>query len=479
MRKSTIAVVAAALAVVAWKAPGYVEERQASPFALWELRAGTKFEDAEALIAREERRRFTCHAIVASSRLCTVQVTGIRGTLRSVVDGRGRIVLLDFHPDTASAVLREASRKTAAEWKLIRPGVSEDLGEAPSSVTITRWTTEDFRWIASTRYDGESTSPAFLKVVDAHAMERIAASGPLARLVLQANGLIDADQAELTATLMRFHQGLSTDTSHYTPIPARAPSTAPICEPVVPDLPIPGSDTRDATRSELMLIMESAIAATYPGWGLIVGERMWMTDPSGRPERVTLGPLANSSSHAVLAFPVVFPARAEVSETQRATLEPATHCRAPTEIVIARRASDGSFRDARRTAFDPDGLASKVARLDLITSDDAEAALLGVDYITAHASDRWSGWVSWIAGIPVDFADSAAHGVRVPIRYGFDIGKGEAKAEGTLVVTGRRAEGLEVTTLEQHPWGYASRTIVVSLDSAGAILGDELLTKLF
>ena len=479
MRKWIVAIVAAALAVVAWKTPGYVEKRRASPFALWELRAGMRFEQAESLMVREERRRFTCHVIVASSRLCTVQVTGIHGTVRSLVDGRDRIVLLAFHPDSASPVMREEGRKVAAQWKLIGPGASENPDNESPDATITRWTSEDFRWVASMRYDGESTSPTFLKVVDAHAMERIAASGPLARLVLEANGLLEADQLELAAALLRFRQGSGTDTSDFTPIPARAPGTAPLCEPVVPDLPIPGDDARDGMTSDLALMIESALAETYPGWRLILGSGTWMSDPSGRPERVSIGPQANSSSDAVLAFPVVFPARARVSADQRASLEPATHCRAPTEIVIARRAPDGSFRDARRLAFDPDGLASEVSQLDVIVSDDDAAAMLGVQYVTADASDRWSGWVAWMAGIPVVFTDSAAHGVRVPVRYAFDIGRGGASEAGTLVVTGRRDEGLELTTLERHQWGYASRTIVVPFDSAGAVSGAELLARLF
>lgn len=329
------------------------------------------------------------------------------------------------------------------------------------------------------RHTDSTPAPTSIRVADERAIERIALSGPLGRLVLQANGLVDAEEIDVAAAIMRLSQGAGADSADFTPMPALAPDAPAPCELPVPEIPVPDDDVRRAMGPEEARLLESSVAVAYPGWRLVIGRGLWMTDPAGRAERVTLEPRATSSSDAVLAFPIAFHARAVAAGEQAETLDPRVHCRAPSEIMVTRRTSDGGFRDARRIAFDEDALASQLTGLDVAASDDEISAVLGIEYVSAHATDLWSGWVAWTAAIPVAFAAADTRGLRIPMRYGFQLGKGDEEANGILLVTGRRDQGLELTTFDHHSWGVASRTLVVPLDSAGALRGTVLLGKLF
>jgi hypothetical protein len=393
------------------------------------------------------------------------------------VDEGDRLVVLRFHPDSASVVLREEGRKVAAEWGLVERGVTDAPDDVSGDTSVTRWRSDNRRWSASMRYGRLGAAPTIITVADEEAVERIAGAGPLARLVLQVNRLVDADEVEYTADLMRLATNPPVDDSSFTPTARRAGPELPLCEPVVAELPAPGTSTRDALTPAVASLLEAAVASAYPGWRLILGEGTWITDPSGRPERVFLGPLSFDSPDPMRLFTVHLPARAAVSNARARDLRPENHCHARADIVIARHWADGSFRDARRIAVEDEALGTEITEIDSPAMiDSADVALLGVQYAATYATERWSGGVIWQAAI---IADSAAGGLRIPMSYAFDAVEEATRKRGLIVVTGHPQGALEVTTLEQNAWGVATRTVVVPLDSSGALSGTTLLDKLF
>ncbi len=476
MRASTLGLILLVAAPVGWKGTEHFLKRRSAPFEIWQLRAGMPFADADELMLREEKHRFTCHTILGANRLCTVRVTGIHATLRALVDESDRIVVLRFHPDSASVLLREEGRKMAAEWNLVARGANELSDDVMGDSSVTRWRSGNRRWSASIRYGRLGNSPSIIAVADEQSVERIASSGPVARLVLQVNGLVDANELEYTAAVMRMANTPEVGDSSLTPGARRAGPPLALCEPLEADLPRPGSSTREALSPETASLFEAAVAAAYPGWRLIIGEGTWITDPSGRPELVDLRPANDDyASDSPRVFAVHLPARMEVSGARARDLRPEAHCRAPADIVIARHTPNGSYRDTRRIAVDDEALATEVHEIESVVPGSTSAIVLGVQYAGTYATERWWGAVTWAASI---VADTANVQERVPISWIFDAAEDEKKRGGLLIVTGRPRDALEITTFEQYRWGVASRTVIVPLDSSGALSGVTLLDKL-
>lgn len=365
----------------------------------------------------------------------------------------------------------------AAEWNLVARGAPELSDDVFGDSSVTRWRSGNRRWSASMRYGRLGHSPSIIAVADEPSVERIASSGPVAQLVLQVNGLVDANEVEYTADVMRMANNPEVGDSSFTPGARRAGPPLPLCEPLVADLPRPGSSTREALSPETASLFEAAVAAAYPGWRLIIGEGTWITDPSGRPERVHLRPANDDyASDSPRVFAVHLPARMEVSGARARDLRPENHCRAPADIVIARHTPNGSYRDTRRIAVDDEALATDVQEIESVVPGSTNAIVLGVEYAGTYATERWWGATTWAASI---VADTANVQERVPISWVFDAAEDEKKRGGLLIVTGRPRDALEITTFEQYRWGVASRTVIVPLDSSGALSGVTLLDKLF
>jgi hypothetical protein len=68
-----------------------------------------------------------------------MRVTGISGLVRVLVDSRDKVAAVQFASDSASPAMREEGRRVAAEWNLIRAGVSARPPSGDSSATFTRW----------------------------------------------------------------------------------------------------------------------------------------------------------------------------------------------------------------------------------------------------------------------------------------------------------------------------------------------------
>ena len=162
MRRSRIlqtSVAAAVLVFAGGKALSYARQQKLSPFVLWEFRAGSSFKKLEESAYRQTKQRFTCNTVAASVRLCGMRVTGIGGLVRVLVDSRERVTVVQFLPDTASPAMREEGRRVAAEWNLVKAGVSAKPEFADSGVSVTRWRSEDGKWTAAMRYGRLGSTP--------------------------------------------------------------------------------------------------------------------------------------------------------------------------------------------------------------------------------------------------------------------------------------------------------------------------------
>jgi hypothetical protein len=71
-------------------------------------------------------------------------------------------------------------------------------------------------------------------------------------------------------------------------------------------------------------------------------------------------------------------------------------CRAPAEIVVARRDTSGRIVDARRIDADEEALASDVSVLDFTRNIDGSTILV-TKYDARYGTQRWFGEVDWDA----------------------------------------------------------------------------------
>jgi hypothetical protein len=85
------------------------------------------------------------------------------------------------------------------------------------------------------------------------------------------------------------------------------------------------------------------------------------------------------------------------------------------------------------------------------------------------------GSIDWIATVA---GDPPRTTLRLPIGYELAGRAGREGPPGFLLVTGRTADSVHLATYEQNPWGAATRTISVALESNGALRGPALVEQL-
>jgi len=466
------------------RAVSYVKERRMSPFVLWEFRAGGSFPVLEKSAFRQTKQRFTCNPVVGSARLCEMRVTGIEGLIRVLVDGRDRVTVVQFLPDSASPAMREESRRVAAEWNLIRPGASESPNEAGSESSVTRWQSADGKWGALMRKGGHGSTPVLVTLTDVAGLAEISSSAPLAPVTLGMNQLAELRDlgtgiTEVTEVLGTVMYGRASDGANQTPVPAAPASPLSLCEPERPDpVLLAKPEPREDFTPSLLALLERAVPAAYPGSRLILGDGLWLEDSTGRTERVHLNRSESGETpEDGVVFAVQFPGRLAVAVQRLEDGVPDRYCRAPAELLFARTNADGSLAEAHRVAVDADAIASDISRVSLFEASPANAEPQArVRYTASYATAQSYGSIEWEAIILDDPPRTTG---RVPLQFE-QRARGEADAKsGFIVVTGRPAGGIELSTLEQYKWGFATRTFVVPVDATGALLGARILDRSF
>lgn len=485
MRRSRIiqaAVVVAVLAFVGAKALRRVQQRQLSPFALWELRAGTSYAALEKSAYRQTKQHFICNAIVESTRVCEMRVTGITGLVRVLVDPRDKIAAVQFAPDSASPAMREEGRRIAAEWNLIRAGVSTRPQSGDSSATFTRWQSEDGKWTTEMRYGWLGTTPTRVHLRDETAIASIGKSAPLASYVLALNGFIESrevpnldDVGDVLRTTMF---GRATDAANETPT-ARPPATpVPLCraEHADPVLLAKPHSLEQFTPST-MALLKRAIPAVFPGARLELGDGTWFVDSAGFSERVDFGRGDFSLvSEGSIVVEVRFPGRNAVAMQRIQDNVPDRLCRAPVQVLFARSNTDGSLAEAHLVNLDHEAIVGEIGATTLTEPDfSGEPGHIRVRYASAYAAPASTAMIAWetvISEVPPRAT------VRVPLLLLERAADTDESTESFLVITGRPSGGIELATLETRPWGTATRTILVPVDSTGVLLGSRILERL-
>ena len=485
MRRSRVfqlAVLVVVLIFAGAKGYRYVQLRAMSPFVLWEFRAGSSFTALEKSAFRQTKQRFACNDVVRDVRFCEMRVTGIVGLVRVLVDSKDRVAAIQFLPDSASPAMREEARRVAAEWNLVRAGATDAPKPGDGGTRVTRWRSADGKWGAVMRYAAEANAPRFLHLSDATALAEIASSTPLASLALAFNQLVESDDVgplyDVDEVLRTTMYGRATDRANETASPTAPSLTLPPCEPERIDpimLARPGAP--DESASPTTVLLERAIPVVYPGSRLAVGDGMWIVDSTGRSERVHVGQGDGADPSAGVLYSIQFPGRVTVAMQRLEDGVPDRHCRAGAELIFARANDDGSLAQAHRVPVDQEALVSEISRISLFehatTGDEPQAR---VRYTAGYAGKDWTGSVEWEAIVVGDPPRPVA---RVPLMFEHRAQGAEEPASGYIVLTGRPAGGIELSTLEQHRWGFATRTFVVPLDATGALLGARIHDRPF
>jgi hypothetical protein len=189
---------AAVAAVVLLVAVGlYLPRRGASPWRIWDMRAGMPFSTLNAQSVLNQHHAYTCTPLYAGANRCTVDVQNGRVTLTALVDSTGRVISLTFdrgpygygsRDDAARVVFLGEIARLKLAWDRIRPG-RPDPDMLPAEGHGTRWLTRDGRWLAKLEYVGTDAAPMRIVVQDEPAARRWEESDPALLTSLYVAGL--------------------------------------------------------------------------------------------------------------------------------------------------------------------------------------------------------------------------------------------------------------------------------------------------
>jgi hypothetical protein len=354
------------------------------------------------------------------------------------------------------------------------------MSSPEAAAVTTRWTSEDGKWSTMMRYARSASTPAIVHLADEVAVRATLESAPLASLVLNLNDMIDSRQAEplrdFSSALASTMFGRVTDPASASPAPGPVASSLPLCVPA-PDLIMPGTGVvEEAIGRSMAELLALAVPAVYPGSRAVLADGLYFVDADGRSERVQISGSDLESADGIGVFALYFPGRINMATARLDEGRPERFCRAPAEVLFARRAEDGSLAEAHRIVVDHDAIASDVLKLSFADADlTGDPPHIRVRHVGLYGTDRWRGSVEWetvIAG------DPPLPTGRVPLMFSHARRDKSRTTDGAFVVTGRPEGGIELSTLEQHTWGFSTRTVVVPVDSTGVLRGTPMLDRL-
>jgi hypothetical protein len=380
-----------------------------SPFPVWDYKPGREFASINEQAVREAKTPFTCDTLGGGARLCTLQSTGIAGLTRIVVDSAGRAVVIQFLPDSETAVMRDEARRMAAEWNLVRPATMLEADLSSGERSVAYWATVDGHWSATMRHGRFPATPTLVSVTDGRRLARMVENDPVLYLRLATLSMLDRATREDYQEAVRkiFAQRAARVIASGARGSAWATEAAalPLCEREYADA-IEGAGAPYDARTNLgetrAAILERAFAAAYPGWRLQFGAKVYAVDPAGQGEEVEVGEPDDAADGVTTVFPLYFPRRAGTAERAALDFDPVGDCRAPATLLLARRNAKGALVDVLRIDVDEEAMWTHVLSARFAVSLPGRPLALGLRYAAAYGSEEWSGSVDWEALVEVD-----------------------------------------------------------------------------
>ena len=421
------------------------EQRDRAAFSLWEARPGMPFATYDDHTDSVSRQRFACRPFTGSDRLCELRASGLAGRMRLIVDSAGLIVLAHFAPTAESGPLRDEARRLAAEWGLVQPGMPRRLASDDEASGF-RWVSPDGRWSAEMVYGRRwRTIPIGMGVADEAAIERIRRSSAEALFLLTAEGVVEPPVEAALGDAKRQAAAKAQRTAAALTAASRALAISiaarPVCTPERQDRPVAG-DTYAAIGSMASADIVEAIRLAYSGSRLMLGAKAYLIDASGRGEEVLIRAIEREADNDLIAFAMSYPRRAMLAERSAASLESA--CRAPGDVVIARRVA-GRVVESERVVLDEESSVARVAALDWLPSATGGLPQLSVRYTSHYHTPTWIGEVDWKALIAID-------GLRVERRVPLTLRKrdrsGAFDMATPLVIDGIEDTGIRISAVD-------------------------------
>jgi hypothetical protein len=370
--------------------------------------------------------------------------------------------------------MREQARRHAALWNRVRrEAIYENVD---NNTRVARWNSGDERWTATMRYTRFKRIPDAMTVADRRAVRRIAASAPLGALILLLNDIEDARELEvpqrLTKALSNVQHFRGSEFAWQSVAP-RSSSPAPLgCRMALPDLIEPGTPSaREELRHATAPTFERFVAAMYPKATTVWGDGSWLVDSAGFSERIGISALRVDDD--LTAFAVSFPSRTAIARETLQDADPAKRCRAAAELLVV-RTSLGILTGMQRMTVDAAAPASHVSGLELVR-DAAEGALVRVRHSSTYGNARWIGALEWET---IAAGDSLQPTTRTLLRFELRHLDAGSESSGSILLTRRLPDAVELSTVERYEWAFATRTIVLPLDPSGVVEGTALLSRL-
>lgn len=456
----------------------YARENR-SPFAFGEARPGVAFEDMDDDSQRYQGKRFACTPIAAQYRVCEVATDGPAGKMGTVVDDRGRVIIVRMAITDSSPRVNDLTRTVWRQWDSVAAGMART---DESTITID-WRSNDRHWSARMRLRPMPRVMHEIAIADERALARMDGRElrllvPLIELTrrgLVPDTLLAAIETRDPGALLRAVDSLSADGRRRALSAASVPSCPPALSPVA------ASGDPEQLLGERLPVVEQMLRQAYGGRQLIFADEPYLVDATGMGEPVRLTELTEDYVNGRVAFAVTFSGRVDSVEARLASGGGQPRCRAGVEIVEAHiDTATRAVSAVRRLPLEDEALATRAKSTDFLVAGSPTTPLV-VTYESTYGDSSWHGSVAWQAVLGGESGEAVA---RIPVTFSKTAGGREVNGIMLADTTGaqRRADaadaisGRRVRVLLIEP-GKDASPISVTMPSAvrGAPSGWTLL----
>ena len=420
-------------------------------FAIWKLQAGGDFTALEERLWMEQRRKFSCRALVGRNRLCEIPsagqpTTGTAGTVRAVVDSLGTVAVVQFRAARHGDELRVQARAIEQSWRhdvdtvttrwdaLARVADRAQLGDRYL------WRSADRTAAAWLERDASGRTAA-LTVADEAALAGVRAGADLGAFVLE------------QAALDHARSGGEGELRHTAQLgPAAERSAVPLCPPQYRH-PRPGTRVRDTHSAAWLSLLQRSVPLAYPGTTLDVGDGLSLVR-GGVPERLVAEPSSDGFGKSVAVYAMQLPDRAGIAGVRE---QPglAAACRVPAELLLVQLDTAGAPLETYRLLLDGEATLARIDDLRVLDADDGGPGV-HVEYTATYDTPHWFAQVVWSAAVQLNEPRVRS---RVPAVVVKKVkATGEERRALTVVRAGASPDSVRVSLLEQSP---ATRTLVI------------------
>ncbi len=445
---SKLRIALALVIVAAAAAMGYRAYQRSllSPFAIGTVRPGMRFRDADEDARRELKHGYTCRTVGGDVQICKL-LTKPAGVLKQVVDGSGRVALIQFRITDTAFKLQQFGHAQGSDWNHVHAGDTE-----PSDTSDTNWETwqtADSLWTAEMSWRRHYDLPGLMTVTDERRLRRIAESNPAAFFALVDDTLLDrrdlARAPARPAVVAEAPQMSAEDLDAAANAAASSAASLPVCAPVRTPLASATDTTIQSMQPDLFAVAEQVVERAFPGTHLeTVGRGISLVDASGGAEPILLYPNASTAAGDVYVFAVGFPQRMKEAASRAAHFDAANQCRATSEVLVARvDPATHSVLGLQRIGVDDESLANGIGHVDFAPTADPPQRVI-VEYLASYGTADWYGQVRWNELIAVD---SVRIMRRAPMSYGKKLPDGRTDG-GPLVPEDRGTDDLSGLSYE-------------------------------